>query len=299
MPVDKALNIALRNIVRRDLRTVSVQDLPDPAFVDDTPEESVARFREQGLLPSKREEAQRRRPRPPTFTQGTIEFPWFRGQGLGTGSIRSLGPLPEAGVIKEINVNFSTDAGTGIGNMFFAVKIAQGDIPAGTILFGADYDRATKIWQPNDAEEPDLSGFQMAFRALADRTETRVLDLNFPVPITPASLIARTLNVQVAAGTLVATIMVSVIYDVTPDIASSTIFIPSFRRSNITASTRGARRRSTTRSTPRAVVVSVTQGGSIINERTIAWESASANIKRDWFNRQVGAESDPNIRFIP
>ena len=299
MPRDVALNIALRNIVRRDLRTPSVEDLPEDPFVDDTPEETVARFRAQGALPTKRQEARAARPRPPTFTAGTREFVWFRGQGLGTGRIISLGPLIDPGFIKQIAVNFAVDAGTGLGTMFFGVKVAQGDIPAGTVLFLPDWENATKIWETNTAEEPALSDFQMAFRAVANHTEPRFLDLNFPVFATPASLIARTLNVQTTPGTLNATVMVSVIFDVTPGVAGPQIFIPPFGRSSITASTRGPRTRTRTRSTPRAAVITVTQAGKIINSRTIAWESLAPNIRRDWFNRQVGGESDPNIRWIP
>lgn len=299
MPVDKALNIFLRNAVRVGIAPPVFRDLEDLPFEEDTSEDTITQFRQAGILPTRREAAERKRPRPIRVTQGMREFQWFRGQGLGTGSIRSLGVLPDTGTIKQIVVNFSTDGGTGTGTFFFGVRVAMGEVPTGTQLFGDDFFAAQAFYEVTGGELPALTGFQMAFRVIADRVEKRTLDVDFPVFDRPAFLIARTFNEQTTPGTINATIMASVIYDVTPSEFPLTIFIPPTGRTPYSASTRQPKTRTRARSTPRAAVLTVTQGGNIINQRTVAWESLAPNIRRDWFNRQVGGDADPNIRWIP
>jgi len=53
-----------------------------------------------------------------------------------------------------------------------------------------------------------------------------------------------------------------------------------------------------TPSTPRGAIVRATQGGRILAERTIAWVSLDPDIKRLWFNEQVGAPHDPSIEWL-
>lgn len=50
--------------------------------------------------------------------------------------------------------------------------------------------------------------------------------------------------------------------------------------------------------TPRGANVRVLQGGQVLTSRIIAWESLDPNLKRLWFNQQVGAPPDPSILWI-
>ena len=76
-------------------------------------------------------------------------------------------------------------------------------------------------------------------------------------------------------------------------------FVAPVGRTNINLFTKPVRTRGNTPRTPRAARINVTQGGRIIASRIVAWQSLRSTIKRDWFNRQVGGESDPNIQWIP
>jgi len=285
--------------------------LPVPVIPDlsatevlETSDESLAKFRLARLIPQPRAAAEAaasasaRARRSLDVSEGTKEYVYFKGESLTTGSIRSLGILPGPGFIKSLALNLQFDGGTGSGTWKFGVRIQNGEVAAGTIQFLDAWNQATKIWEPNTAENPDLEGFQMMFNSQPNTHIRRELAINFPVYAEPASLIARLLFSQVVAGTITAQLTASVIFDSQPAAVTAAIFVPPTGRLSISPYSAGATPR-TASSTPRAAAISISQGGRILSERIVAWESLTPAIRADWFNRQVGGAADPNIRWIP
>ena len=299
MPVDVALNTFIRNSVRRDLQ------LPRPAilglvlpFEEDTSDESIRLFREAGVVPTRADQAAAARaaeeealrqlgPRPGgilAFTQTTAV--------AGTSWVAAVtGPVPIVPfLIDTFSVNVQSAAGApgGLQSNVFAILISstpdltlsqlQADIPA--ILAGDGFS----------------DGIAFArLRTTGQSSETINVPINFAVPLSPAFV--KFLSIPAANSTLAATASITQLAafaGITP-----LFFAPAPGRTTININTAGAPRRGTRTPTPRAAVISVTGGGTILNQRTVAWESLRSPIRADWFNRQVGGVGDPSIRWIP
>ncbi|MFQ5986639.1 MAG: hypothetical protein ACE5KQ_04715 [Thermoplasmata archaeon] len=306
MPRDIALNQALARSVRLDLfRHSLVQDLP---FTDEpvpTPEDEIADLRRTGIIPTRRQEAeedvraQQRRARRLELTGGTREYSVDSSNAIATGVSQVISPVFEPGRIRAVLVNFNCDAGTGEGRIFLAVKWTPGAIGLLDPLSIDTYDAANQIWEQNRTIDAAGRQYQMAFLTIANQNQSWMSDVNFPITTVPFTLLARFRHDQSVAGTLEVHTNITVIFDPEPDLATTRIFIPPIGRLSINRSTRPVAPRTPRARFPRAVKISVFSDGRIINQRTISWVSASANIKRKFFNeRDAGEAPAAGIQWI-
>ncbi len=299
MPVDVALNIALRNIVRRDLAPVA-QVLPplDDDPEQDTDEEAQNRFRSAGVLPTKREaqadersEAVRRRRRAqlPGGIGHQIGFSTFT-LVPGTGLQASVaGPFGFPFTIEEVTFNFVDTDVVGASNLnFFSVLVGT----------SADATEQTLRGDTNVvlAADAPVAGFNfIPFNTLGgSQTE-----LSYPIgrPIFSVPSFIKILANFAGIGFIRAGVQIREGITSLPSFGA--LFTPPVGRTTINVNTRAPRTRTRRAPVPRAAVISVRQGGTIINQRTVAWQSLAPRLRADWFNRQVGGAADPNLQWIP
>lgn len=299
MPRDPAQNQALVAIVRRDLAPpfADPRNLLDE-LVEDTDPQALARFRAEKFFPSAREERnaqaqdEERRRRAGALTVGAgfwVSPTPFSAVAGSTWFAAVAGPISFPYVIKGFDFSLGNinAAGTTL-TRFYTILVSQSEgIDLATlqsdqnlILAGAGFLDGIRRGGITTTGQDTTSGF---------------IPINYVVQNTPTFIKALT-DAGGGVGQLDPTIEIQELADV-PIVSAK--FEAPVGRININLNTSGGRTRGNTPRTPRAARINVTQGGRLINSRVVAWESLRSNIKRDWFNRQVGGAADPNIQWIP
>ncbi len=299
MPVDVALNKAIRDRVRRDLAPPFADPILviDP-FVEDTSPETLARFREAGTVPTQRQSAETQARQ--DAQQARQSLRGFEGQRVpvGFGNLITLpgstlehdqaGPIPFDFTIRQVMITLSSSAAAGTivtptwNVIVTSERIASlAELRAGTPLI--------------TTSGLTVEGFGFARITVIGQENTIALHDVFSQPFPSGSFIHFLGNV--AGARLEPTVMVEEF--TATAFAPGSAFLPPIGRFSININTQPTRTRGTRTRTPRAAVFSVTSGGTIIQQRTVAWESLGRAIRTDWFNRQVGGVGDPNIRWIP
>lgn len=298
MPRDPVENQALVAIVRRDLAPpfADPQRLLDEV-IEETDPAALQRFRNEKFFPSERDArdqaaadeaaaaAARARFAPQSLLMGHDDVAAIPGMASWTSAV--LGQVPFPFKIVAITISTLVDAAVGtVADGFWNVLVT----PTATIDLGA-YQGADKVV----AIAQDFTlGIPFAnFRVVGGSNAVTYVSAGLIVP-RPSMFVHA---IHRAFGNFEARFTVEVEEIITiprPNVA----FNPSAGRTNYNINTQGARTRGRTPRTPRAARITVTFGGKIINSRVVAWESLRSNIKRDWFNRQVGGEADPNIQWI-
>lgn len=299
MPRNVALNIALRNIVRRDLVPVVHDDLPDLEPPDDTEAERVDLFRSAGVIPTKRKAREqdlraRRRAAIPALVPGQGLLVNFSSYTSLTGSANLLGevlgPIPFPFIIDSISYRQRSGAAVGTEN-------SQG--VAILTSFDQELTLAAVLSDQNVVALSDtfIDGVRVFETHIAGGT---TVEHSFPIGYQePRPSIFLKAIVEVPGGLVQNPDITLVIKELTlPQIRTLSASLP-VGRTTFNINTRAPRARTRARSVPRGAVISVTQGGRTINQRTIAWQSLTPALRRDWFNRQIGGEADPNIRWLP
>jgi len=299
MPVPVALNIAIRNSVRRSmvLPTPPLPLTPDE-LPPDTDETSLAKLRAARVIPTARQSAQdvaredeaarRLRLQPPAagrlVTFGT--FTSVAGSSLFAGV---SGPISFPFTVAEVYFSSGSTNAAGVQNFqAYTVLASQND----SILLAALQG------DPNIIEDGNLfqDGVRMSGVILLGQQPTFITTRpDYANQNQPTFLKAV---VTIPAG-VTSPVLHAVINESVPLMIPGIPFAPPIGRTTININTAGAAPRTAARPVPRAARVSVTQGGRILSSRVIAWESADPNIRADWFNRQVGGVGDPNIEWIP
>lgn len=279
--------------------------LPHLELPQDTDPEALKALRAAGAAPSstdliealrRAEEAAARAALGPAPTR---EYTVHDEDIPDSGEMRPFGRITEPGAISYISLIVISDAALGRTQARYAIRLLPGintttpTLPAGTDAL------ATPIWDSALGQFPDRDGFQFQWIIGPNQVIDKHYPLHFPIPIVPATLLVRSDIADVLApGPAISwhlTVIVSSGIPAIPNIR----FAPSFGRINLNLNTQPPPPRTARAPVPRAAALTVTQGGRILSERIVAWESLQPALRADWFNRQVGGTGDPNIRWIP
>ena len=299
MPRDPVENQALVAIVRRDLAPpfADPQNLLDEV-IEETDPAALQRFRTEKFFPSAREArdqaaddeeaAARARARfaPQSLLMGhddTTAVPAMTNWRAGV-----LGQVPFPFKIIAITISHLVDAapGTVADGLWNVVVTPSATIDLGSYLAA---DKVVAIAQDFQFGVP-VANFRIAGGAGGVTAITAGLIVARPGMFVHA--------LHRAFGNFEARFTVEV-EEIVAIPRPNIVFRPPSGRTNFNFNTGPTRTRGTKPPTPRAARLTVTFGGKIVNSRIVAWESLRSNIKRDWFNRQVGGEADPNIQWIP
>lgn len=299
MPIPVELNIAIRNRVRRPFV------LPGPAPViltadlaTDTTPEQLQVLRAARAVPSAQQEieraaraeeaARRLAIQPPAagHVLSNLGFSFIPGTSLFGAA---LGPIGFPYTITEIlfSSGSSSAAGTIETQVVGLLVSTNNSLTQNAIL--SDLSINLDSFIPQD-------GIHVSYVQLLGQHPLFVTyHPNYDVQIAPTFLKVLT---TIAGGAATPNFSV-VINESPPILIPGARFTPPTGRINLNLNTQPPPPRTARAPVPRAAVISITQGGRILSERTIAWESLQPELRADWFNRQVGGTPDPNIRWIP
>jgi len=298
MPIPVSLNIAIRNQVRRSMvlpRPPMI--LPDELFEADTPAAAVDALRKAGAIPTARqaaqdaardEEAARRLRLTPPAAGHIIAFGSFTSVAGSSWFAGVVGPISFPYSIDEAYISTgSTNAAGTTSVMLIALLVSNND----SILLGALQQDRNAILDANAVTDGIRFSALIVMGQQPSFITFRPMDAVEEYPTFLKALV--TIPAGVSSPGFHLTINESV-----------ALALPGFRfeppvgRTSININTQPVAPRSTRLPTPRAGIVSVTQGGKILSSRTIAWESLEPAIQRDYFNRQFGPAEFPTVTFI-
>lgn len=298
MPVNVPTNIAIRDRVRADLVLPHPTDLAGEAGIEDLTEEQLGKLEKLRLFNTRFLASVRSKDpnaiaetRPPAGGQP------IRGIGrlvtlvgdfdavTGTSDL-SFGPIGFPYIIRHIIVSAHN----------FGVAGSNGEVQLRLFVTGANLTGDT-VTPAEPLIFPDFRGgtsTPTVLKVTGTSSAQTALPVSIPVLDTGRFLTAQA--VMVPAADTRASLQI-IIEEVGADVRVVSSQLP-VGRVNLNPNTRPPAPRTTTPEVPRGAIVKVTQGGRILARRTIAWISLAPELKRLWFNQQVGAPPDPTIEWL-
>ena len=306
MPIPVALNVYLRNQVRKPFVLPRPADLPILLpFEGDTSAESLAKLRAAGATPTladlqnaareAAEAAARAQAAPPRTSEYTIS----EHSVPDSSSILSFGIISEPSILSYITVVLAAQGGTGDTEAMYGIRLLPGALQQPGNMGEAPYNSASPIWQPSFGNPPDSRRNQRIVRLRAGAIITEAWVIAFPVTSIPSTLIARVETTETTAVGPTIDFQIGVISAAVIPTGSNFQFLPAQNRISINLNTQQTPSRSPTPLFPRAAKVSVIQGGQILTQRIIPWGDLAPQLRQDWFDRQLGKPPDRAIEWIP
>lgn len=297
-PVSVELNIAIRNRVRADLLLPRPVDRAGEPTIEDLTAEQLAELEKLRLFNARFLASVRSgdpnaisdtRPQPPAgLPRGSGEFFAFSDDNstFNPNQTSFFGPINFPYIVRELSVS-AMDA---------AVAPAQGNVLVELWSSGEGPDHLSrrptgaKLWPGEPAPTSEAT--------------TLITGSGGPVfgrfPVNRAVLttgLYLAVFFDASAATLDAAAVVTIERVGSFGAQAYADLLPA-GRVNINANTRAAAPRSTAPPVPRGAIISVTQGGRILAQRTLAWLALDSSIRAKWFNQQVGEPPDPSITWL-
>lgn len=296
-PINVQINRALAAAVRRSMVLPSSTFPPAPPLPEDTSEETIRNFQVAGALPATRDAAQddltaRRAAARRALGEDRLTTIYTIGNiGGYTGSVNSLAgvgpPAPFEYSIIAVILAVADNAAAGAFDLTFW-----------NAIIARTNTQTIEVLRSGDRLIPDtisvVDGIPMA--SVGSQGQ-EILNYSFDVRsqvFEAGTFIHFTRNVNANVS-----INPTFIVQTGIPLAQPTArFLPPLGRLTFNLNTAPPAPRQAAPKTPRAARLNVTQGGRIINQRVVAWTSLDPDIKRDWFNFQIGGAHDPNIEWI-
>jgi len=288
MPLPVALNIAIRNTVRRSMVLPRpLLPVPPLIFEPDTSPDSAAKLQKAGVLTSPaqaaqaaaqaQEAARRAQLRPPAAGRMIAAFASTPVAGSAW-LAEVFGPFSFPYTLEELFITVANANAAGTVTVIrYTVLISTNDsialaqLQGDTNIILDDPDPQEGIKQAvlsSSGQNTTVAMHRPAFRVESYPTFIKFLHItNVGLQITS---FAATINEEI------------------PLLIPGIAFQPPQGRININLNTAPTPARSTRPPIPRSATISTTQGGALLFQRTIAWDALDPAIQRDYFNTAIG-----------
>lgn len=296
MPPTIEQNQAIARAVRLPLFPLALRDPPDPDPDAEIDEETRNLFRQQGAAPTDREvEDRERKEAEPEVVIPRLAFrSLFRNSTNDTAAVLALADGPAIIERIQLTATMSETAAGGSGNtrisLSYGPEIGGG---AGGLTLG-EFASLTPLTLPL------IEGGQGEIIIEWEANNTAFFDMPVDTPVSDNPFIVAARIDTTHTNLIVRLAFVLSFKEIGAAAIRRQILAFPIGRRSFNPNTRAPRARTPRARVPRGAVITVQAqpSGRILSMRTIAWPSLTPNLKRLWFNQQVGAAPAPGIRWL-